>query len=427
MQVHRTSVVRALSGFGEDLATLGATRSTRYVMRRSVRHVGCRWPIFRIDAHGHAREWAELEAFHNRSWRVAWAGQSPDWLAHFVGRNGLWDGFPFFLSDVRPQGFLGRLIAARLGPLIGLPDDPRRWSDEDIVVFLQAAGSDVPGDLVVGEAMLKCALEAKVNSPSGHEIDEADYPSYAKAIANQLPGSSAGGEQPKFAARLRCGEQTREVLVKFSAPFASEVGLRWADLLVCEFHAREVLAGVGLSNPGARLIDAEGRRFLEVPRFDRTDGGGRLGVVSMEAVAASSIGFQPDWSTAAAMLGSIGLIDDAALDTVRVLQSFGEWIGNTDMHSGNLAFFLGDTLPLTPTPADDMLPMLWAPGPQGELVDREFSPAQPMPAMADASSRAVGLAVDFWQRVVGDSRVSPGFVAMAGRAGDRVRRMRGHM
>jgi hypothetical protein len=48
----------------------------------------------------------------------------------------LWQGFPFFPGDARPQGFLGRTIARRVSRGLQVPDDPRQWSDEDIVVFL---------------------------------------------------------------------------------------------------------------------------------------------------------------------------------------------------------------------------------------------------------------------------------------------------
>jgi hypothetical protein len=432
LRVNRTTIARALPDFGVELVTLGATRSTRYLLRRGIRNIGSRWPVFRIGEDGRATEWAELEALHERSWRVNWAGAPPEWAGIFTEENGLWSGFPFFLSDLRPQGFLGRLIAGRISRLLLLPDDLRHWSDDDVLVYLHAAGEDLPGNLVLGEEGLRRALAGAANLPAGRAIREDErevsYPAQAVEVSQNLPGSSAGGEQPKFLTTLRAdGGGFRPVIVKFTAPLEQETGRRWADLLACEFHAREVLAEAGLSNHGARLLDAGGRRFLEIPRFDRNGASGRMGVVSLEALSAASAGLARDWNTAAGELQRRGLICDAAVAEIHRLQAFGELIGNSDMHAGNLAFYLGESLPLQVTPAYDMLPMLWAPGAQGEIVNRRFSPAPPLPSLLDPWRDAAAMAENFWLRVVEDERLTPGFAAMAGEALGMVRRLRAHV
>lgn len=432
LRVNRTTIARTLPDFGEELVTLGATRSTRYLLRRGIRNIGNRWPVFRIGEDGRATEWAELEALHERSWRVNWAGTAPEWAGVFTEKNGLWSGFPFFLGDLRPQGFLGRLIAGRISRLLLLPDDLRRWSDDDVLVYLHAAGVDLPGNLVLGEEALRRALAAAANLPAGRAIREdereAFYPAQAVEVSQNLPGSSAGGEQPKFLTTLRAdGGGFRPVIVKFTAPLEQETGRRWADLLACEFHAHEVLAEAGLSVAGARLMDAGGRRFLEIPRFDRNGASGRMGVVSLEALSAASAGLARDWNTAAGELRARGLIDSGSLATIHRLQAFGELIGNSDMHAGNLAFYLGESLPLQVTPAYDMLPMLWAPGAQGEIVSRRFAPAPPVPTLLDPWRDAAVMAEDYWDRVAGDARLTPEFAASAGEALEVVRQLRGHV
>jgi HipA-like C-terminal domain len=195
--------------------------------------------------------------------------------------------------------------------------------------------------------------------------------------------------------------------------------------LVCEFHAHQVLAAAGLAMPGAQLLDAGGRRFLEIPRFDRVGRGGRLGVVSLLALGAGEIA--RDWPEAARELLRRGLIDTDSLLTIQQLHAFGELIGNTDMHFGNLAFFLGEAMPLPVTPCYDMLPMLWSPGNQGEIVARAFSPAPPLPAQADSWREAAVWAEDFWARVVADPRLSEGFREIATTAGDTLHRLRQHV
>lgn len=433
LKVDRTTIVRKLPELGNELVTLGATRSTRYVLRRAIRNSGNRWPVYRIGEDGKAREWAELEAFHDSSWRVIWQNTPPEWARLFTEENGLWSGFPFFLADVRPQGFLGRAIASRISRALRLPEDPRYWSDEDIIVYLQAEGEDLTGNLVVGDDCLRRALARSSDRPEGRVMAEQDrenhYPEQAVNIAMSLPGSSAGGEQPKFLTTLRQDvDGFLPVLVKFSAPVDQEVGRRWADLLLCEFHAHQVLAEVGLANPGARLLDAGGRRFLEVPRFDREGEGGRRGVVSLEALASSLTGvLSRNWGEAVSELHEFGLIDGGSQRAVQRLQAFGELIGNTDMHFGNLGFFLGDALPLRVAPSYDMLPMLWAPGIQGEIIERRFAPVPPLPSTVEPWREATEWAETFWERVIADTRLSSGFIRIARSAQEVVRQLRGHV
>jgi hypothetical protein len=57
LRVNRTSIARTLPDFGDELVTLGATRSTRYLLRRGIRNIGNRWPLYRISTDGRAGEW----------------------------------------------------------------------------------------------------------------------------------------------------------------------------------------------------------------------------------------------------------------------------------------------------------------------------------------------------------------------------------
>jgi hypothetical protein len=74
-----------------------------------------------------------------------------------------------------------------------------------------------------------------------------------------------------------------------------------------------------------------------------------------------------------------------------------------------------------------MLPMLRAPGPQGEIVNRPFAPGPPVPAQEDSWHEAADMAEDFWRRVAGDTRITPVFARMAAKAGAAVRVWRNHL
>lgn len=420
--VNRSTVVRGLSLFGDELVSMGKTRRMRYALRRDLGAYGNAWPVYRIDESGRAEKWLQLESLHDRLWRVQWAGEAPAWARHFANAEGLWNGFPFFLGDVRPQGFLGRALAQKLSLTHQLAADPRNWSDDDIMVFLQSAGADLPGHHVVGDVCLRQALGHAVH----READIRDrYPELASLASQGTVGSSAGGEQPKFLASLQEADSWHHVLVKYSPPMDQAVGRRWADLLLAEYHAHEVLAEHDQGIGGVKCFDLEGRRFLEVPRFDRSSASGRRGVVSLHSLHAAGVGSHArTWVDALKELSHEGLVDDGALEAGARLQSFGELIGNTDMHLGNLALWMSDDLPFRLAPVYDMLPMQWAPSAQGELVNRRHAPEPPIPAMRDAWHEAAEWADQFWLRLAADKRLSKEFACFTEQAIETLTRLR---
>lgn len=431
-RVDRSRVSRGLATLGAPIVRLGVTRGARYALRRPVRGLGATFLIRRIDAEGRARDWAELTALHG-GWRLSWAKphQAPAWAdARLLALGGWSEGFPFFLSNIRPQGYLGRALGRGLPPALGLDPDPRNWGDDDTLAFLQAEGEDLPGDLVVGDFPLRRVQERALQPAPPHlgVADRADgYPRNAESALALRGGSSVEGEQPKFLATLAGAAAPEHVIVKFTDTLSTPTGRRWADLLVGEAHALAILHENGESHAAPRLLDAGERRFFETPHFDRVGAHGRRGVVSMRGLHDAFAG--PDantWLPVAANLLANGLIDTAALRSIRLRHAFGVLIGNSDMHLGNLAFWLDDTVPLRLAPAYDMLPMLWAPVAGNATPRPVFEPAPPLPAELECWRPAAAWAEDFWQRVATDARVSPEFADIAREAGETVRRLRTH-
>jgi HipA-like C-terminal domain len=72
-------------------------------------------------------------------------------------------------------------------------------------------------------------------------------------------------------------------------------------------------------------------------------------------------------------------IDAATLETVRLVDTFGSLIANTDRHFGNLAFFDHYDGRFRLAPVYDMLPMLYAPE-HDQLAARSFAPPDPSSA-----------------------------------------------
>ena len=406
---------------------LGAARQTQYALRRNVRNLGTSWPLYRIDEQGRSHAAGELRALHG-GFRLLPAGDPPAWLAREYP-TGVFPGLPFFLQDAAPQGYLGRTVAREVSPRLGVPADPRSWQGDDVLAYLLSEGDDLPGNFVLGDRALEQALRRLDTLPDTAipANDRASiYPERAAAAQRgELIGSSAGGEQPKFLLTVRRpGGAFVPVLVKFSAAETSPVSRRWADLLLCEHHAAEILSAHRIACVRTQVLEAGGRRFLEVERFDRTETGGRRGLLSLAAIEDGLVeGSAPDWLASATLLESAGWL---AADEARELRwrwCFGDLIGNSDMHRSNTSLSFTDEVPFRLTPAYDMLPMLCAPGSQGELGQRAFAPRPPLPAMAAVWAEVVPAALAFWARVTADERISPEFRAIAQAGGATIQRM----
>ena len=376
---------------------VGAARSQRYVLPRSVPGVGSQVPVMRVDAQGNATPFAQLTPLVGGAF----------WVEETEGVSTRHDGLPWFLDDMRPQGFMGRSFA-HAHPELQLGSDPRHWSDDDVLRALTLFGEDLPGNLILGEAAFQRFHRLPENACRANSA--ADYPQLAEqAMQGTLPGSSAGGEQPKFCT-LNAG---RAVLVKFSPAGDSPVDQRSRDLLVCEHLALQTLAQAGLPAAHTQVFTGGGRVFLESERFDRVGQSGRIGMVSLQVYDAEYVGEMDNWAATAGRMLARGLLTAQDAHTLCLLEAYGVLIANTDRHYGNISLLrLDDHWALSPT--YDMLPMLYAPV-GGELVSRNFAarPLQPTAATLPQWEQARALALVFWRSAAADERVSAGFRAMA--------------
>lgn len=401
--VSQPTVSRAMAPLIQSGAVqkVGAARKQRYVLPRTVRDVGRSIPVMRIDAQGQASPFARL---------VPLAGGAV-WIDEEDGLSKRFDSLPWFLDDMRPQGFMGRTFA-HSHPELQLGNDPRYWSDDDTLRALALCGDDLPGNLVVGERAF--ARFHTLSQRASRAASADDYPALAEAaMQGTLGGSSAGGEQPKFCTLVGTGEAARHVLVKFSPAGDAPTDQRTRDLLVCEHLALQTLADAGISAAKTQIYSAAGRVFLEAERFDRTGQGGRLGMVSLMVYDAEYVGAMDNWAATANRMAERGLLRPQDARTLRLLEAYGVLIANTDRHYGNISLLLHDDNWVL-APAYDMLPMHYAPV-GGELVPRNFSarPLQPTAATLPEWPQARALAARFWAAASADARISDGFRQIA--------------
>lgn len=420
--ISQPTLSRLAHAAGDAVVRIGKARASRYALARTLGRAGCRWPVYRIDANGRAAEIGRLHALARGAWW--WQPADPDRdspLLHGEFADGLFPGWPWFLDDQRPQGFLGRAFARRVGPSLDAPEDLKLWRDEDIALALLQHGHDSPGDLVFGDAALRRALDSSWDASSQVAEDDREqvYPVRADlALHGDPAGSSAAGEQPKFALTLVSPDGGRRaVIVKFSGRLDTPASRRWADLLCCERIAADVLRGGDVPTASTQLLQADGRVFLESTRFDRT-ASGRRGLVSLAALDAAFYGHGARaWHEYARQLQGDGWLDADDARKLALTGWFGALIGNTDMHLGNISLELRHRRPLPLAPVYDMLPMRWRPAVTGEVALPERAPAWrpplPLPHETDDWRVAAELALGFWREVVATERISEEFRAIA--------------
>ena len=381
--VSPASLMRAVREMGPDVIRIGRGRATRYGLRQSWPNLDAsRFPLFRVTENGTARSAGEF---------ITLVARQTVWIPAGTVSNGL----PIELADARPSGFLGRHFAGTHADL-RLPARLADWSDHHILIAMSRRGEDLTGNLIVGDESFARwqALESVVRTRN-------DYPELAEAtIAGRPPGSSAGGERPKFGVLV----DDRHMLVKFAARGGAGdvVARRWCDLLVLEASALNVVSSRGMSAAQTNIVETSSYLFLESERFDRVGVRGRVAVLSLAAVhddAADS------WARAAALLRNAGRLAEEDARRLRWLDAFGALIANIDRHQYNIVFFPeGSTLRLAP--AFDQVSMLYAPSADGQVPSRIFPLPHATADTLDVWDDARMAAREFWERASDDGCLS---------------------
>ena len=366
-----------------DVLRFGRGPATRYGLRQQWPNLdSSRFPLFRITDAGAAESAGELMtlAAHQSIWMPA--GR----VSH---------GLPIELVDARPSGFLGRLFATAHNDL-RLPPRLDDWSDHHILVAMSRRGEDFPGNLIVGDESF-----ARWQALPDASATRNEYPALADAtIAGHPPGSSAGGERPKFGVFV----DGRHMLVKFAARGAATdvVARRWCDLLILEGAALDVVASRGIPAAHTNVVETVSHWFLESERFDRVGVRGRRGVLSLAAIHDDPA---DTWARAATLLREAGRLTDEDARRLHWLDAFGALIGNTDRHQYNILFFTEEGGPRL-APAFDQVSTLYAPAADGRVPPRLFTLPNITSDTLDVWDEARDAARQFWARGSDDGRLS---------------------
>lgn len=407
--ISQPTLSRRIRDLAEAVLAIGKGRATRYALRRVVGGESY-FPLYQMDEQGKVSKLATLHPVYPAECYAVQNEQNGEWQ--------LYDGLPWYLNDLRPIGFLGRAWGKAVSQVLHLPEDTRLWSEEQRLLALCHSGDDMSGSLLPGNGSYQRWLMRSPEKAVPIADKNARYAELAKqALAGELVGSSAGGEQPKFItyAELRDGRRGH-VLVKFSTAPENPNAQRWSDLLIAESLALRVVADAGFpAAQGEVLLDENGQYFLEIERFDRVGEFGRVPMVSLEALDAEFSGSgNANWATAAEGLLRQGVIDRHTCQKMALYWAFGRLIANSDMHQGNLSFLRPERRPVVLAPLYDMLPMAFAPTSSGNMhqdaveirLDHEVSGA--------VWRQAELMALEFWQRTAQHESISEAFRMIAG-------------
>ena len=406
LDVSPATLSRLFERARDRVVRIGRTRGVRYGLREEVPHVGSTLPVWSIDAAGEASEFGRVVVLHGPAY---WLSYLPVTTRGNPGH--VYDRIPSFIADMAPQGYLGRSFPDRF-PELELPQRLADWNDRHVLQAVARRGEDAVGNLVVGEESMNRLLARSIET-----VPPEEYPAITHDFARQGAGSSAAGEYPKFTAF----DGQRSLIVKFTSGDDSPADRRWRDLLAAEAIASEILRRHGIAAAPAHVRDIGNQRFLEVERFDRVGARGRIATVTLDALDDDLYGQRDNWVAAARRLNADGLLDRECMNDISFLEAFGQLIGNTDRHFGNITFFR-DLLPdrsrenLRLAPVYDMLPMMFAPAAGGMVVDRPFVKPTPVAATLLAWGAALEYARSYWQAVSTDARVSAEFRRIAASA-----------
>ena len=408
LQVSLSSINRQLKQLilEEQVVRLGQGKNTKYTCIRKV--AGVPQPVIVREVNEKAQV-----SIVGRLW-ITHTGTIMETASDIL----MYDDLPWYFSNLKPQGFIGKTIARHVSRKAYIPPKLDHWSSDDLLRYLVSFNHESSGNFELYQDYQKPPLLRYNAVPFNTVLKKHDK--YVEGLSKSINiNSSAGGEQPKFNYRKNCNikKVMTSCLVKFSPQLnvGNPVAERVKDLLVCEHLALSVLAEYNGYVASTELQRSKERQYLEVTRFDRVSVGeteGQLGMVSLETVLAEYVGYASDLVEASITLKEKGLLTESDASLLQTWLAYSRFIGNSDTHNGNVSLFLKDFHVNGLTPAYDILPMRYMPA-SGDIPEPEIEIKKPK--NIDEESWILGreLGLNFWEQAVTDSRLSAEFIEIA--------------
>jgi hypothetical protein len=175
---------RMVTQLSAQILAVGQARARCYALRRNIVGVGHSVLIYQIDTEGGAKPLATLHGVEPKGYYVESHTQSCT--------SRLYDDLPWFLHDLRPSGFLGRLVPS-WHPELRLPPDLRLWTADQCLLYLSRYGWNVSGALLVGEVAYRLYQAACAAPPDA--VRQAQRKSAYARLADDVLQLGAGGDR----------------------------------------------------------------------------------------------------------------------------------------------------------------------------------------------------------------------------------------
>jgi hypothetical protein len=415
-QLSQPSLSRILQNVRDEIVVIGKAKKTVYAARRKIDAHFSFIPIYEIEKNGKSNLFGNLHALEPIGFYCQCENENDE-------KSFFSSDLPYFLNDLRPSGFVGNLIPSQ-NPDLHLPRDVRSWSADHCLKYLCLRSWDHIGNFILGDEAFNLYLE-NVQTPQNTIDVKSRMTEYSHISDNVLaaydPGSSAGGDQPKFLTILMPKQQ--HVIVKFSPKTNSDIGKRIADLLICEYLAAKTLKASRQDAVDCEVIFNNDRTFLEIKRFDRLKGYGRRGVISLGTLDAEFGGTLGTWSETAQVLVQEKILTREMLQQIRWRELFSELIGNNDMHLYNVSFYTEGTHVVGLTPIYDMLPMIFMPR-SNQIIQRKFNPPLPHPSDSKIWDDVFAAAELFWNEVIKHEMITNSFKKISKECLEQIKKLK---
>ena len=401
LDVSQPTLSRLLNAMGHEIVVMGKGRATRYGLPRKIHGTGGRFPVYTIDPRGDAHHYGHLTAIQGGQY----------WWENSAGSGNVFNQIPWFLHDLRLNGYGGRSFAYRQSEKLNLPRKLADWNDDDTLFASSLHGDNRSGNIIIGEESLAryLALSRDIPKPLEQDARAWIYPRLAqKTLAGELDSIQLGGEQPKFSVSVDDHGTPCHMLIKFSPASVSEEARRYADLLICEHLALEAISVAGKNAARSRLLIAGNQVFLCLKRFDRRGLLGRLPAISLRALHARIQAPCDNWIDASLRLEKHRLISHENAKKLRWLALFSSFIGNTNQHFGNISLIPHKNDHYIFAPFYGTRPTLYEPI-SGEISQRIFTPPIIRSEAVKERESALEAAIFFWKSAAIDKRISTAF------------------
>lgn len=189
LDMSQPTVSRLLLTLDDEVVRIDPARSIQYALSDPERrHLHA--PVYRVSVDGALEHMEMLVPFYPEEFV----------MVEHCGRGLHTDGLPWWIADMRPQGYIGRAYHQRHRPNSRLPERLQDWSDGHALQALIHQGDDLPGNILIGDVV----YEQFLDTPDPVPVDPADKArayaglelTAARGDLNGSPGAESSPSSP---------------------------------------------------------------------------------------------------------------------------------------------------------------------------------------------------------------------------------------